>query len=105
MTQKILLALALSFGAAHFAVPTAQACGGYGSVDPRESAVREAVVAHAQRRAPEGVSIGTLTLSITDDRATALVHFWRGNEHLASHDVQLAFRGDRWRVVRFQPRA
>lgn len=102
MTHKILLALALSLGTASFAAPAARACGGYGSFDPREPAVREATLAHAQRRAPEGVTVGAVTLSIEDDRAMAIVHFWRGEEHLGSHDVRLALRGDRWRVVRFQ---
>ena len=105
MTQKILLALALSLGTASFAAPSAEACGGYGSFDPREPAIREASIAHAQRRAPDGVTVRAATLTIEDDRATAIVNFYRGEEHLASHDVQLRLRGDRWRVVRFQRQA
>lgn len=105
MTQKILLALALSLGTASFAAPSAEACGGYHMPDPREVAARRAAVAHAQRRAGEGVTVSAFTETLEDARATVVVHFWRDREHLASHDVQLALRGDRWRVVRFQPRA
>ncbi len=104
MTRNILLALALTLGTASFAAPAAQACGGYG-FDPRESAIRQATLADAQRRAPEGVTVAAATITIDDRRATAIVHFWRGEEHLATHDVDLAFRNDHWRVTRFQRRA
>jgi len=103
MTHQVLLALVLSFGVAHFAVPSARACGDYGVIDPTQSLIRRATLDEARRRAPDDeVHISTVTRTIEGNRATAVVHFWRGVEHLSRYEVRLTRRGDHWRVVRFQ---
>jgi len=105
MTQKILLALALSLGTASFAAPAAQACGGYGSIDPEFVNARAAAERYARGRSGEEVGVYVHGLVVDGARATAIVSTYRDQTLVARHDVRLAKRGDRWRVIRFRRHA
>lgn len=101
MTKHLLLALALTLGTAAVSVPQASACGGYGSLQsPDEQAVREAVLAVAERRFGEGSGASVSNVQVDGDRAQASLVVPR-NYRWETHQVTLRNRGGAWRVASF----
>lgn len=106
MTQKILLALALTLATATVAVPNASACGGYVRVTPEQRAITEVVNSFARRR------LGALNgggfvhaIEVAGERATARVMYRRRDGQEALRVVTLRLREGAWRVVSARPMA
>lgn len=104
MTQKILLALALTLATATVAVPNASACGGYVRETPEQRAVADVARLFAQRRLGAESSY-VFAVEMAGERATARLSYRTHRGEARMRVVSLRLRAGAWRVVSARPMA